>query len=179
MAAATNQQIRDSLRQLYVEDPRPRLVGFSGGKDSTLVAALVFDAVISVPPEQRTKPVTVLCTDTRVDGNSHKKAQRSQRTGGANLFSLSASNEIPRAWERERMPAGQVRVEGENPINAERAGVRCRIRSLPGNNARQNATRDTDRMQRRIQNYRRTRDLLLPRLLSGQVELETERNNKI
>ena len=28
-------------------------------------------------------------------------------------------------------------------------------------------------MQRRIQNLRRTRDLLLPRLLSGQVELDT------
>jgi DNA sulfur modification protein DndC len=55
------------LRQLYVDDPRPWLVGFSGGKDSTLVAALVFDAVLSIPPEQRTKPVTVLCTDTRVE----------------------------------------------------------------------------------------------------------------
>ena len=29
-------------------------------------------------------------------------------------------------------------------------------------------------LQRQIQNLRRTRDLLLPRLLSGQVELETE-----
>jgi type I restriction enzyme S subunit len=29
-------------------------------------------------------------------------------------------------------------------------------------------------MQRQIQNLRRTRDLLLPRLLSGQVELKTE-----
>ena len=29
-------------------------------------------------------------------------------------------------------------------------------------------------LQRQIQNFRRTRDLLLPRLLSGQVELKTE-----
>ncbi len=27
----------------------------------------MFDAVISLPPEQRTKPITVLCTDTRVE----------------------------------------------------------------------------------------------------------------
>jgi DNA sulfur modification protein DndC len=67
MAAATYQNIKDSLQQLYLHDPRPWLVGFSGGKDSTLVAALVFDAVLSLPPEQRTKPVTVLCTDTRVE----------------------------------------------------------------------------------------------------------------
>jgi NH3-dependent NAD+ synthetase len=42
MAAATYQQIKDSLRQLYADDPRLWLIGFSGGKDSTLVAALVF-----------------------------------------------------------------------------------------------------------------------------------------
>jgi hypothetical protein len=145
MAALTDHQIRDSLQQLYLDDPRPWLVGFSGGspremrptnhdnistapvisrgKDSTLVAALVFDAVLAVPPAQRTKPVTVLCTDTRVDRNSHKRAQR---TGSANGFSLFASNVIPRPWERERMSAGQVRADGEKPIHAERAGVRCR-----------------------------------------------------
>ena len=67
MISTSYQQIRNSLQQLYLDDPRPWLVGFSGGKDSTLVAALVFEAVLSVPPEQRTKPVTVLCTDTRVE----------------------------------------------------------------------------------------------------------------
>ncbi len=55
------------LRRLYLDDKRPWLVGFSGDKDSTLVAALVFDAVMSISPEQRKKPVTVLCTDTRVE----------------------------------------------------------------------------------------------------------------
>jgi DNA sulfur modification protein DndC len=67
MGSPTYQTIQTALRQLYLDDPRPWLVGFSGGKDSTLVAALVFDTVLSLPPEQRTKPVTVLCTDTRVE----------------------------------------------------------------------------------------------------------------
>ena len=67
MASTSYQEIRDSLHQLYVEDPRPWLVGFSGGKDSTMLASLVFDAVLSVPPEQRIKPVSILCTDTRVE----------------------------------------------------------------------------------------------------------------
>jgi DNA sulfur modification protein DndC len=67
MEATAYQQIRDSLRQLYVDDPRPWLVGYSGGKDSTMVASLVFDAVLSVPPEQRKKPIAVICTDTRVE----------------------------------------------------------------------------------------------------------------
>ena len=32
--------IRDRLRALYLGDPRPWLVGFSGGKDSTMLASL-------------------------------------------------------------------------------------------------------------------------------------------
>jgi DNA sulfur modification protein DndC len=59
--------IRNRLRQLYLEDPRPWLVGFSGGKDSTLLAALIFEVVASIPQEERLKSVSVLCTDTRVE----------------------------------------------------------------------------------------------------------------
>ncbi|HXF75816.1 MAG TPA: phosphoadenosine phosphosulfate reductase family protein, partial [Methylomirabilota bacterium] len=61
------QNIKSSLAELYTNDERPWLVGFSGGKDSTMLAALVFDAVLSVPPEERRKPISVLCTDTRVE----------------------------------------------------------------------------------------------------------------
>ena len=43
------QEIRDSIRTLYLADPRPWLIGFSGG----------------IPAEQRTKPISVVCTDTR------------------------------------------------------------------------------------------------------------------
>jgi hypothetical protein len=39
---------------------------------------------------------------------------------------LSASNEIPRSRERERMSAGQVRDVGEKQFNAEKVRVRCR-----------------------------------------------------
>lgn len=38
--------IKDQLRELYLEDKRPWLVGFSGGKDSTMLASLIFDAVL-------------------------------------------------------------------------------------------------------------------------------------
>jgi len=61
------QEIKTSLRQLYLEDARPWLVGFSGGKDSTLLASVIFDAVLSIPAEQRKKPISILCTDTRVE----------------------------------------------------------------------------------------------------------------
>lgn len=61
------EQVIQSLRQLYLDDPRPWMVGFSGGKDSTLVAHLIFDAVRSIPEHQRLKDIHFLCTDTRVE----------------------------------------------------------------------------------------------------------------
>jgi len=67
MANNAYQDTRESLRRLYQEDARPWLVGYSGGKDSTMVASLIFDAVLSIPPKLRTKPVSILCTDTRVE----------------------------------------------------------------------------------------------------------------
>ena len=67
MSASVYQQIKDSLRELYLEDDRPWLVGFSGGKDSTMLGSLIFETVASAPPDKRTKPVAVLCTDTRVE----------------------------------------------------------------------------------------------------------------
>ena len=67
MGASVYQDIKTNLRELYLEDQRPWLLGFSGGKDSTMLAALLFDAILSVPTEQRKKPVSILCTDTRVE----------------------------------------------------------------------------------------------------------------
>jgi len=67
MPTTTYRNIRDTLNQLYLEDDRPWLVGFSGGKDSTMLASLIFNAILSVPDDQRKKPVSILCTDTRVE----------------------------------------------------------------------------------------------------------------
>lgn len=67
MASTSYQEIKDSLQRLYLDDPRPWLVGFSGGKDSTMLASLLFEAVLAVPVEQRKKEIAILCTDTRVE----------------------------------------------------------------------------------------------------------------
>jgi DNA sulfur modification protein DndC len=56
-----------SLCDLYVLDARPWVVGYSGGKDSTMILSLVFEALEALPPEARTKEVAVVCTDTRVE----------------------------------------------------------------------------------------------------------------
>jgi DNA sulfur modification protein DndC len=67
MDATSYQDIKSSLRQLYLDDPRPWLVGFSGGKDSTMLASLIVEVVAGIPDGQRKKPVAVLCTGTRVE----------------------------------------------------------------------------------------------------------------
>jgi DNA sulfur modification protein DndC len=54
------QEIKASLQQLYLEDERPWLVGFSGGKDSTMLASLIFDAVPSNAAGQVFRPVYCL-----------------------------------------------------------------------------------------------------------------------
>jgi len=41
-----------SRQQLYREDNRPWLVGFSGGKDSTMLASLIFDELLSLADDR-------------------------------------------------------------------------------------------------------------------------------
>ena len=45
----------------------PWIVGFSGGKDSTVVTHAVFEALRAVPPSQRTRPVHIVSNDTLVE----------------------------------------------------------------------------------------------------------------
>ena len=67
MGKTIYREIHESLRHLYLEDQRPWLVGFSGGKDSTMVASLIIETIATVPEAQRKKPIVILCTDTRVE----------------------------------------------------------------------------------------------------------------
>lgn len=60
-------QLLEEIRELYLENQVPWVIGYSGGKDSTLVTALVWWALASLPPEQRTKTVHVISTDTLVE----------------------------------------------------------------------------------------------------------------
>ena len=55
------------LQHLYLEDERPWVIGFSGGKDSTAVLSLVYTAIAKLQPEERHKHVYVVCSDTLVE----------------------------------------------------------------------------------------------------------------
>jgi len=45
----------------------PWVIAFSGGKDSTLVAQGVFEALLSIPPSQRMREVHIVSNDTMVE----------------------------------------------------------------------------------------------------------------
>ncbi|MQS17498.1 DNA phosphorothioation system sulfurtransferase DndC [Streptomyces kaniharaensis] len=60
-------ELLEEIRALYTEDQVPWVVGYSGGKDSTLVLLLVWRAIAGLPPEQRHKRIYVISTDTLVE----------------------------------------------------------------------------------------------------------------
>jgi len=61
------QAIYEEIRQNYLKYDYPWVIGYSGGKDSTATLQLVWYALAQLPPEQRTKPVYVISTDTLVE----------------------------------------------------------------------------------------------------------------
>lgn len=63
----TPDQIVAEIQDLYRSDSMPWIVGYSGGKDSTASLQLVWTALVGLPPEERTKMVYVISTDTLVE----------------------------------------------------------------------------------------------------------------
>lgn len=61
--------IVEAIKQEYLSEEQnyPWIIGFSGGKDSTVVAHAVFEALLSLPPSKRTRDVHVVSNDTLVE----------------------------------------------------------------------------------------------------------------
>jgi len=66
MASAVHALV-GQVRDLYLSDAIPWIVGYSGGKDSTATLQIVWMALESLPPEQRSKRVHVITNDTLVE----------------------------------------------------------------------------------------------------------------
>lgn len=61
------QSLTTEIQDLYCLDAIPWVIGFSGGKDSSTVLQLIWNAIASLPPEKRIKPIHVISTDTLVE----------------------------------------------------------------------------------------------------------------
>jgi len=55
------------IQELYLKDSLPWVIGFSGGKDSTTILQLIWEAVQQLPKEKRQKIIYVISTDTLVE----------------------------------------------------------------------------------------------------------------
>jgi len=56
-----------SIQEMYLADERPWVVGYSGGKDSTVVVQLVFQALQTLPSNKLHKKVYIISSDTLVE----------------------------------------------------------------------------------------------------------------
>lgn len=60
--------VKSALREEYLRPhTKPWIVGFSGGKDSTLLAQLVIECVLNVAPDERRRPIFICSNDTLVE----------------------------------------------------------------------------------------------------------------
>ena len=59
--------LMEQIREIYLRDSRPWVIGYSGGKDSTCALQLVWMALASLKRDERKKPVYVLSSDTLVE----------------------------------------------------------------------------------------------------------------
>ena len=66
-AIKTLHGIYDEIRQVYLSDNRPWILGFSGGKDSTCMAQLVWNSLLGIDPEKLHKKVFIISSDTLVE----------------------------------------------------------------------------------------------------------------
>ena len=55
------------IQELYLLDEIPWVIGYSGGKDSTCILQLVWNAIAALPEEKRNKTIYVITTDTLVE----------------------------------------------------------------------------------------------------------------
>lgn len=59
--------IKEEMKRVYLHDQRPWMIGYSGGKDSTLLCQLVFEMLQELPEEDRKKKVYIVTSDTLVE----------------------------------------------------------------------------------------------------------------
>lgn len=61
------EKIIQEMALVYRHDKRPWLIGYSGGKDSTLLCCLVMEMLNRLEPYQRNKKVYIISSDTMVE----------------------------------------------------------------------------------------------------------------
>ena len=91
--------ICENIAEEYLSSAQnyPWIVTFSGGKDSTLVAHLVFEMLLSLPPSLRQRKIDFVSNDTLVESPlvvKHMRDTLDKILSAAQIFRLPVSGEI-------------------------------------------------------------------------------------
>jgi DNA sulfur modification protein DndC len=96
-------EIENEIIDQYLNDENPRswIVGFSGGKDSTMLLQLVWIAIKSIPAEMRTRKVYVVCNNTLVENPrildySEKVLNRIQKAASEQSMPIYVNRTTPK-----------------------------------------------------------------------------------
>lgn len=87
---------------LYDENlERPWVIGFSGGKDSTMLLQVVWKALLKVPAELRNRRIFVVCNDTLVEnpkivGFINRTLERVQKAAAEQSLPITVHRTTPR-----------------------------------------------------------------------------------
>jgi len=87
------EEIIEEMTYVYKHDNRPWLIGYSGGKDSSLLVSLVVETVMRLPEKERTKKVFIVSSDTGVE-NPIVKRYMHNSSNKINEFSKSINANI-------------------------------------------------------------------------------------
>jgi len=94
-------KIIEEMKNLYLSDKRPWIIGFSGGKDSTCVVQMAYTMLLQLEPKERKKTIHVVSSNTLVE--SPLIDERITRT----------LESIARAAKRDKLPIVVKRVKPE------------------------------------------------------------------
>lgn len=61
------EEAKEKVKEVYLEQSLPWVIGYSGGKDSTATLQLIWQALKEIPKEKLTKSIYVISSDTQVE----------------------------------------------------------------------------------------------------------------
>jgi len=87
--------IQKEIRDVYLSDNRPWVIGYSGGKDSTTALQLTWYALKQLPPNKLVKPIYVISSDTLVEtplvvDHIHKSLEQISKQGSKEAIPVTA-----------------------------------------------------------------------------------------
>ncbi|CAB9492176.1 DNA phosphorothioation system sulfurtransferase DndC [Alteromonas macleodii] len=93
-----------NVQRVYLQDTRPWVIGYSGGKDSSAVMVLVYLALLGLKPEERHKHVFVVASDTLVEtpivvNHVNRSLEAIQRGAARDKLPITSHKVVPKTHE--------------------------------------------------------------------------------